>query len=405
MIIFWTSAALMVLAALALILRPLLSNRPLSALDQRDVNLSIYHRRQRELKADQAAGLLTDETADEARLELQRQLLGDMDVEPSAPVRRQPAYMVAVAVAFLLPIATIALYLNLGSLEAEEQIAASSMITDNSQDQVAFIREHLSELQEKVRAEPRNLEAVLMLARAYMVLEQFDAAVAVYAAAESWAGEHVPFLVDYAEAIAYAQDGALRGRPTELLERGLNIEPGFPKALWMAGLAAMQSGQPERTRQYWQQLMAVLPPESESAAQIRQLLTEIDQVQLPGGTQTPEAVVASLQVEVSLSPELAQSVSADSTVFVLARPADGQRAPVAAVRRSARELPFSITLDESMAMVAGMSLKEFPQVVVEARVSHSGDALSQAGDLLGQSGPVSVDDKEAVVIVIDRVIE
>jgi cytochrome c-type biogenesis protein CcmI len=81
----------MVLAALALILRPLLSDRPLSALDQRDVNLTIYHRRLQELEADQATGLLTEAAATEAKLELQRRRLGDLRPAPAAPARRRPA--------------------------------------------------------------------------------------------------------------------------------------------------------------------------------------------------------------------------------------------------------------------------------------------------------------------------
>lgn len=407
MTIFWISAALMVLAALALILRPLLSNRPLSALDQQDVNLTIYHRRLQELEADQMAGLLTEVAAAEAKLELQRQLLGDLNQEPAAPVRRRPAYAMAAVVGILLPVAASALYLHLGSFKAEELLAASSTRTDG-QDQVAFIREHLGELQEKVKAEPENLEAVLMLGRAYLVLEQYDAAVDVYAASVPWASEQAVFLVDYAEAIAYAQGGDLRGKPTELLQHGLGIEPDFPKGLWLAGLAAMQAAQPEQTRQYWERLVEILPPESEAVAQMRQLLAEIDDSQASVERQaepSADAVAVSLQVDVYLSPGLAQTVDVGSTVFVLARPADGQRTPLAAIRRTIERWPFSIVLDESMAMVPGMSLREFPQVVVEARISRSGDATSQPGDLIGHSGPVSTASDDPIRIVIDRLVE
>src|SRR5690625_1997031 len=163
MIIFWLSVALMVLAALWLILRPLLSRKPLSALDQQDVNMGIYHRRVQELASDLSAGLLTEAAAAEAELELQRQLLGDLEVdEPAAPLQRRPAYWSAVAVSILLPVVVLALYLHLGQPLAEEQLLAAR---DGTQDQVAFIREHLGELRDKVANEPENLEAVLMLGR------------------------------------------------------------------------------------------------------------------------------------------------------------------------------------------------------------------------------------------------
>lgn len=406
MMIFWISAALMVLVALALVLRPLLSQQALPALDQQDVNLSIYHRRLQELEVDQEAGLLTADAAAEAKLELQRQLLGDVAVAPTAPTLRRPARAMAVGVGILLPLAVLTLYLSLGSPEAEEHLIASTLQGNDAQgEQLDFIREHLGELQAKVKAEPENLEAVLMLGRAYLLLEQYDAAVDVYAANESWGSEQAAFLVDYAEAVAYAQGGGLLGKPTELLLQGLEVDPNFSKGLWLAGLAALQAEQPERARHHWEKLAATLPPESEPAAQLNQLLAELDDAERSVESRREPAGMARLQVDVSLSPELAQSVETDHAVFVLARPADGQRTPLAAIRRTVGELPFNIVLDESMAMVAGMSLRDFPQVVVEARVSRSGDAASREGDLIGRSEPVSTTSGEPVRIVIDRLVE
>jgi len=114
MITFSITAGLMLLAALALVLRPLLSSRPLSALDQQDANVAVFRHRLDELEAEQAAGLLSEAAAAEARLELERQLLGDLG-ERSAPLRRRPSYGAAVTVGLLLPIAVILLYLQLGS--------------------------------------------------------------------------------------------------------------------------------------------------------------------------------------------------------------------------------------------------------------------------------------------------
>jgi cytochrome c-type biogenesis protein CcmH len=404
MITFWIIAGLMLLAALALVLRPLLSNRPLSAaLDQQDANIAVFRRRLDELETEQAAGLLTAADAAEARLELERQLLGDLG-ERAAPLRRRPSYGAALAVGLLLPIAAVLMYLQLGSPTAATGIAAGA--ASDEQSQVAFIREHIGDLEEKVRAEPGNLEAVLMLGRAYLVLQQYDAAVALYAEAQSQLGDQSVLLVDYAEALGYAQGANLVGRPSELLQRALAVEPTSQKALWLMGLASMQADQPQQAQHYWQRLAATLPPESETAEQVRQLLAEVA-AQLPAGTAEGQsaAVAASLQVEVRLAPALAEQVPVGGTVFVLARPATGQRAPLAVVRQPVERLPLQVTLDESMAMVPGMSLREFPQVVVEARISRSGDAASKPGDLLGRSGPVAVAAGEPVVIVIDQVVE
>lgn len=400
MIIFWIAAGLMLLAALALVLWPLLLRRSAPVLDQQDANVAVFRRRLAELEADQQAGLLADADLAEARQELERQLLGDLPGQPQQAVPApRPAFATALVVGLLLPLAVALLYLQLGNPAAVEPQLAGGLSADEQQ-QIAFIERHLADLEAQVAQEPGNLEAVMMLGRAYLVLQRFDAAVALYAQAEPQAGHEPVFLVDYAEALAYAQGGNLMGRPTELLQRAVALDPAFPKGLWMAGVAAMQAEQPAQARQYWQRLAALLPPDSPTAEQVRQLLAEIE---APGGAAEP-LPAASLQVEVELAPELASRVAAGSTVFVLARPVGGPRAPLAVVRHPAERLPLRIVLDESMAMVAGMSLSQFPEVVVEARISGSGEATSKAGDLIGLSAPVAVKDGGPVSIIINQVV-
>lgn len=396
MITFWIACAVMLLAALALVLRPLLAARPLPALDQQEANVAVFRRRLAELEAEQAAGLLTEADAAEARLELERQLLGDAASDPTQPLRYRPSYKTAAVVGVALPVAVLALYLQMGSPRVPDALPSQDV-----QSQLAFIQEHLAELEQQVRAEPDNLEALLMLGRAYVVLQRYDEAVELYAAAQPRFGGQPALLVDQAEALGYAQGGNLLGQPAALLDQALALAPAFPKGLWLAGLAAMQAEDPAQARQHWQRLLAELPADSEAAGQVRELLAE-----LGGASADSAGPAASLQVEVQLAPALAQRVAPGSTVFVLARPAGGeQRAPLAVVRRTVDELPLAVTLDESMAMVPGMSLREFPDVVVEARVSLSGAAASQAGDLIGLSAPVRVGDAQRVSIVIDRVVE
>lgn len=404
MITLWIAAGLMLLAALALVLRPLLSQQPEPVLDQHHANIAIFRRRAAELSADHQAGLLTDADLTEARQELERQLLGDLKEQAPQTVTPppRPAVTTALVIGLLLPLVAVLLYLQLGNPAAVEPMVAAGSAQDEQQ-QIAFIEQHLAELEAKVAQEPEDLEAVMMLGRAYLVLQRFDAAVALYAQVESQAGQEPVFLVDYAEALGYAQGGNLLGRPTELLRQALAVEPAFPKGLWLAGVAAMQADQPGQARQYWQRLSAVLPPESPTAEQLRQLLAEID-AQGVAAEPAPHAAPASLQVEVELAPELAAQVAAGSTVFVLARPVDGPRAPLAVVRHSVERLPLKVTLDENMAMVPGMSLSQFPDVVVEARISQSGDAVSKAGDLIGYSQPVTTTDSSTVRVVINQTV-
>jgi cytochrome c-type biogenesis protein CcmH len=91
-------------------------------------------------------------------------------------------------------------------------------------------------------------------------------------------------------------------------------------------------------------------------------------------------------------------------VFVMARPADGSRMPLAVTRVAVRDLPYAFRLDDSMAMAPGAKLSLHPHVVVTARVSRSGQPAPSKGDLEGRSAAIAPG-TSGVSIVISKVIE
>jgi cytochrome c-type biogenesis protein CcmH len=118
-----------------------------------------------------------------------------------------------------------------------------------------------------------------------------------------------------------------------------------------------------------------------------------------GAAKSSDAHVAG---RVSLAPALASRAAPTDTVFIFARAAEGPRVPLAVLRRTVAELPIDFTLDDSMAMSPQFTLSKFPLVVVGARVSKSGNAVPQPGDLQGQAAPIKVGSK-GIELVIDSV--
>ena len=106
---------------------------------------------------------------------------------------------------------------------------------------------------------------------------------------------------------------------------------------------------------------------------------------------------------VSLAPALAAKAAPDDTLFVYARAVQGPPMPLAVQRFKASDLPASFSLDDSMAMAPEMKLSKHPNVMVLARISKTGNAMPQSGDLQGSAGPVKLGGTE-VKIVIDRVV-
>ena len=206
------------------------------------------------------------------------------------------------------------------------------------------------------------------------------------------------------------QGNRLDGEPARLVERALELDPEFARALWLAGVHAFNVGDAERAGALWQRILALPGLSPQAAAQVREALAQAgtppaaaSATAAPARAQA-DAGGASVTVNVALDPALAARVSGDETLFVFARAASGPRMPLAIARLTAADLPARVTLDESMAMTPQMTLGTFPQVVVGARVSRSGNATPTAGDLEGSSAPLAPAGGPEVTVTIDRVV-
>ena len=124
---------------------------------------------------------------------------------------------------------------------------------------------------------------------------------------------------------------------------------------------------------------------------------------MAAGNKAPDLNTAGIDVSVSVAPELADLVQPGDTLFVFARAEAGPPAPLAIQRRTASELPLTLRLDESMGMIAGMSMAQFPRVIIGARISRSGNAMPQPGDLEGLTAAMSWREAGKVEIVIGSV--
>ena len=223
--------------------------------------------------------------------------------------------------------------------------------------------------------------------------------------------------------LAVTQQGNLNGKPFDLILQALKADPDNQKALALAGTAELNRRNFGPALGYWERLQKTLPAGSEDQRQVAATIAEIRQVQQGGGAgpasrTTPAAPAAqsvlraadsaakSLSGRVTIAPELAKQVALTDAVFIFARAAQqgGPKFPLAVLRVQAKELPREFELTDSMAMTPNFKLSGFAELVVEARVSKSGNASAQSGDFQGASGIIKPGAK-GVSIVIDRVIK
>jgi len=269
-------------------------------------------------------------------------------------------------------------------------------------------------LRARLTDRPDDAEGWAMLGRAYAVLGRPAEALPAYERAIALRADDAQLLADYADSLAVKNNHVLAGEPMKWVEKALKINPRNVKALALAGTYAFDRKDYAGAVRYWEQVEQFGPTDSNYVQQVQASLAEArERGGLPpvagksasatastGPSATPQSAQPS-QPAVSLSnkqvsglvflaPSLAKQASPEDTLFVFARGPDGKGMPLAILRKKVKDLPLQFTLDDSMAMSPAAKISGVSSVVVSARISKSGDALPQPGDLSGQTGPVDL---------------
>jgi cytochrome c-type biogenesis protein CcmH len=392
MTLFWAVGAALAAVALLLLLRPLLFARPAKALSRREANVSIHRDQLRELEADLAAGKIAQADYGRARAELEARLLEDVAVPDEAPARRG-APAVAIGLGAAVPILAIVVYVAIGS-----PAALSPQADPHASVSAEQIEAMVERLAAKMRENPEDADGWKLLGRSYSALGRFNEAADAYAKAAVRAPRDAQLLADFADTLAMARGQSLEGEPEKLVHRALEIDPDNMKALALAGTIEFNRRQFAAAAGYWKRMLAHVEPGTEDA---RVIQSNIDEALQMAGSPVPAE--KALQGTVSLSAKVKDKAAPDDTVFIYARAAEGPQMPLAVHRVKVRDLPAKFSLNDAMAMAPGMAISAHPRVIVTARISKSGQAAPQPGDLQGASAPVA-NDASAVTVVIDTVV-
>jgi cytochrome c-type biogenesis protein CcmH len=272
-------ATLLIVVAAAFILPPLWFGQRSSRekADRKQANLAIFRDQLAELDREKAEGTLAEGDFEQARRELQRRLLEE--VEPDSGDSTQgtygPSRKAAITILLAIPVLAVVGYGMLGNPKALDPVetAAPQQMTAEK------INEMVARLAEKVKANPDDLKGWLMLARSYKTMGRYDEAVEAYAKAEKALADDPELLSSYAETIAMANGKGLKGKPSELIERALKIDPQYPHALFLAGAAAMEAGDNKKGVAYWEALLPQVEPGSEIDQMLRGGIDKMKQAQ------------------------------------------------------------------------------------------------------------------------------
>ena len=262
----------------------------------------------------------------------------------------------------------------------------------------------LAQLERRLAEQPGNraeeMEGWLMLANSYSALQRYPEAARAAANLYRLRPDDPDILFRYADSLATANEGVFAGRPAELIQQGLALDPENPGGLWLAGLAARQAGDNQSTIRHWERLLPALEPGSVPAERLQQQL-RLARGQAAAVAEDADDKVA-LRIEVSLLASLKQQARPDAALFIYATALTGAPMPIAIVRKKAGDLPVEVQLDDTSAMLPGNTLSNHAEVRLIARVSNSGNARPQSGDLIGRVNAISTRHKGLIRLIIDK---
>ena len=409
---------LMVVAVLGVLVWSLWRPPVQAAADAHEqANAQVYRDQSADLAREHALGHLNDAEYAQAQEELKLRLRDDWvsgPVQAHGGVTHRPRKTV-LALCLMLPVCAVLLYGAWGSPMGLDPAALARSAPDEGPNATVTpekIAQMVGQLERRLQDEPNNVDAWVMLARLQRSQEKFPASEKSFAKALTLTPDD-DLAVERAEVVAQVQGGDFSGEPWAVINRILKANPNQNNALLLAGSASFSEGRFAQAIQYWERVRASLPPQSEDINALDSALAQARERLAPGraSAQLPDTGRTSAQSapsggisaqpasppsvsnariagRVSLAPELVAQTSPNDTVFIYATPTQGGRMPLAIVRTTVAALPFDFVLDDSQAMGPQSKLSSASEVVLKARISKTGQAMAQPGELGVSLGPI-----------------
>ena len=438
----WFFIAGLSLVAVGYLVLPLFRTSDEVVDDRKEQNIQIVREQLTELEGSFERGEVESEQYSQRRDELEQSLLLDVSGQGESVARPKTSSSSWVSAGFLalfVPISAVALYLYLGTPNAQQLAAESAqpkvpLTADGKPD----IEKLVTSLHDKLRKNPDNDQGWYMLGRSYMMMQRYDGAIESYENLYRLKPEEPDVILMLADALSMKQQGKMAGRPEKLINEALARAPQNTTALWLSGMALEQEEKYQEAVDRWQLLRPLLNDDLEEQVQLDILIkraqaklsddagtdvassaksaisansAKTDSVVTQNSavtktavaTEKPATTAAKVILSVSLSDEFMAKVSPEDSVFVYAKAQTGPPMPLAASRLQVKDLPVKVTLDDSMAMMPQMKLSMFDTVIVGARISKSGNAVGVDGDLFVEQEQVSQGDE--VTLVINKILK
>lgn len=381
---FIICAALITLVALALLIWPLKRTRNTISYERHAQNIHFARERLEELDGQLKNATISATDYEALKLEIEKTLAHDLDIANSETQRQQDAprrsnKVTISALIIAIPISAFGFYMLAGTPEALNIKAKT--VPQMSPEQVNTA---IDEIEQRLASNPDDLEAWKVVARTYLALGLFSKAENAYEQVLRLEGPSAQTYAAIADAIGLKEQGQIIDTSMSFAMKALELNPNNRQALWLAGLGSAQRGNMPDARLYWGRLVPLLDSVPQQQQELKDIIAQ--SYQESGDRPPVERAPEGLKVSVSISPEILALSEPNDTVFVFVKAKQGPPAPLAAKKIRVSDLPLTLFMNDSDAMIEQLSISKFEDVVVSARLSKSGQATPQGGDF--ESNPV-----------------
>ncbi|MBS3798846.1 c-type cytochrome biogenesis protein CcmI [Pseudoalteromonas sp. BDTF-M6] len=412
MLSLWGAFAALAIAALVFVCWPFFRRF------ESDVNpsvnaerIDIFEQRQQELADDLALGRISQTSFDESLLELKRRLLNDLAPEQQLQSRGNNRILALTGTAFLVLLSAVFYYFtgNQAQLKAWEQamvelpelgeraVMGKGEPLDANERQALLLG-----LRTRLAQDGDDAVAWLMLGRVAMTLNDYEMAMQAFDKVLAMDPENLSAKVSYAQSLLIKGDEMAMNQAAKLLSQVLQVQPQNIDAISMLALIAYERKDWTEAKSAFELILATMTEQDPRYAMVSERIAEIDSRLAQEQNSEPTHQV---QVQVTLAEEIANRIPHNAVLFVFAKAAEGPAMPLAVKRFEQFSLPMSVTLSEADAMMAQLSLQQFEQIQVIARISKDGDVAVALGELEGKSQPFNRLQQPSVNVTIDTLIQ
>lgn len=405
---FWQIIVLFSALAVLFVVWPLLQvpfARKVSPVksDQDVTQLELYREHLTDLESSFARGEIDAKQLDELKIELQKTLISE-GVAETAHIRRGGGKKLVLALGVIAPLVGLLLYSQWGNKKDWDiyQLLEAVPQAESQEEYDKKLRELVVMVQARLNQTPDNLQLTHLLAQTAMTLQDYDQAVDAYRKILDQFPDSPRIIANLAQAMFYRAGNTVTPEVREYTQKALQLAPMLPEMLGLAGIDAKNQGDYRSAIRYWKTAVQNMDPNSRAAQGYLNGIAKAEQALLAAGGKLEEekapeksdAAAARIELHVTLGDSV--RIQGGETLFVYARAWQGPKMPLAIQKLPASQLPLDVTLDESMAMAPGMTLRSFPELELVARISKTGSATAQSGDWQGSLGPVKLDGLDGI---------